>query len=70
VAWRQGAAHRKVDLLRGPEAGFGLLVHLPHPRVLDREEHEPLLVHLQDGLVGVERVRLVVEGHVGCGATG
>mmetsp|Transcript_34635 Transcript_34635/g.81775 ORF Transcript_34635/g.81775 Transcript_34635/m.81775 type:complete len:360 (-) Transcript_34635:14-1093(-) len=60
-----GRVVRKVDLLRGPEAGLGLLVHLPHPRVLDREEHEPLLVDLQDGLVGVERVRLVVEGHVG-----
>ena len=55
-----GRAHRQINLLRGPEAGLCLLVHLPHLRVLDREEHEPLLVRLQDGLLGVDRVLLVL----------
>ena len=50
-------AHRQIDLLCGPEAGLGLLIHLPDLRVLDREENEALLVALQNGLLSVNGVR-------------
>mmetsp|Transcript_125581 Transcript_125581/g.340970 ORF Transcript_125581/g.340970 Transcript_125581/m.340970 type:complete len:245 (+) Transcript_125581:738-1472(+) len=42
---------REVDLLRSPERGLVLLVHLPDVRVLDREHHPPTRVLLEDGLV-------------------
>lgn len=50
------AAHREVDLLGRPEGRLRLLVHLPHLRMLDREEHEPLLVLHEERLLGVVRV--------------
>lgn len=41
----------EVDLVGGPEGGEVLLVHLEHRVVLDGEEHEPLRVLLEDGLL-------------------
>ena len=35
------AVGSEIDLLGGPEGRLMLLVHLPHPLVLDRKEHEP-----------------------------
>ena len=40
----------QINLLRGPEAGLGLLVHFPHGGVLEGKQDEPFLVLLKDGL--------------------
>jgi len=53
----------QVDLLGRPEAGLGLLVGAPDLRVLDRKEHEALLVRLEDRLGRVDRVRLALGVH-------
>jgi hypothetical protein len=41
----------EIDLIGGPEGGEMLLVHLEDGVVLDGEEHEPLLIFLEDGLL-------------------
>mgnify|MGYP001382173255 CR=1 FL=1 len=53
------AVGAQVDLLGRPEAGLRLLVHLPHLRELDGEQHEALLVLLEHGLLHVGWVDLV-----------
>ena len=53
----------QVDLLGRPEAGLGLLVGAPDLRVLDREQHEALLVGQEDGLGRVERVLFALGVH-------
>ena len=42
----------RFDLLGGPEAGFVLFVELPDVVVLDREDHEAVLVLLEQRFVG------------------
>jgi hypothetical protein len=42
----------EIDLLGGPEGGFGLLVHFPDLRVLDREHAEPVRVRSEQWLFG------------------
>ena len=65
-SWSRLCAHRKVNLLRSPKRGLSLLVHLPDPRVLDREEHKALLVLLEEWLVGVGGVYVELGGRHGC----
>jgi hypothetical protein len=48
-AFPVGQVGREVNFFGGPEAGFGLLVHLPDVVVLDGEEHEAVLVLRQEG---------------------
>ena len=56
VAGWQVRTYREVHLLSRPEARLRFLVHLPHLRVLDGEEHEALLVLGEYGLGRVQRV--------------